>query len=140
LTFFSICLLSSFNRSKQDNKRIPLHRRANSSFIEVAAPIIARLTTHISGDDTPFSSALSLLAESPPAVEEEEDLFDFTKVIKIGKNIKNFSEEAVGSGIRMFSDIASKVKTTVELQEDEKDLSNEEEEDDHENDWMHTYL
>ncbi|KAG1159794.1 hypothetical protein G6F37_004568 [Rhizopus arrhizus] len=128
------------SESKQDNKRIPLHRRANSSFIEVAAPIIARLTTHISGDDAPFSSALSLLAESPPAVEEEGDLFDFTKVIKIGKNIKDFSEEAVGSGIRMFSDIASKVKTTVELQEDERDLSNEEEEDDHENDWMHAYL
>lgn len=96
--------------------------------------------THISGDDTSFSSVLSVLAESPPAVEEEGDLFDFTKVIEIGKNIKNLSEEAVGSGIRMFSDVANKVKTTVDLQEDERDLSNEEDEDDHENDWMHTYL
>lgn len=52
--------------------------------------------------------------------EEEEELFDFTKVIEIGKNMKTFSEGFVGNGIRMFNDVATRMKTSVELQQEEE--------------------
>jgi hypothetical protein len=124
-------------------------RRGSSSFIEAAAPAIARFMTHVTGDEQSFApmSLLSVLAESPPSAEdateeeEEEELFDFSKVVEIGKNMKGFSEELVESSIRMLNDVATRVKTTVEQQQDDDVVSQEEEEEeDHDNDWMHTYL
>lgn len=46
--------------------------------------------------------------------EDEEDLFDFTKVIEIGKNVKSFSEGVVGNGIRMFNDVATRMKHSTD--------------------------
>lgn len=102
--------------------------------------------THVTGDEQSFApmSLLSVLAESPPSaedvIEEEEELFDFSKVVEIGKNMKGFSEELVESSIRMLNDVATRVKTTVEQQQDDDVVNQEEEEEDHDNDWMHTYL
>ncbi|KAG1448694.1 hypothetical protein G6F56_008871 [Rhizopus delemar] len=86
--------------------------------------------THINGDN---DSLLSLLVESPTA---EEDLFDLTKVFELGKDVKNYSEEFLDSGIRLFNDVANKVKNTVELE----NQRNFEEEDIDGNEWMHNYL
>lgn len=101
--------------------------------------------THVTGDEQSFApmSLLSILAESPPSAEdvtEEEELFDFSKVVEIGKNMKGFSEELVENSIRMLNDVATRVKTTVEQQQYDDVVSQEEEEENHDNDWMHTYL
>ncbi|KAI8082517.1 uncharacterized protein B0P05DRAFT_537368 [Gilbertella persicaria] len=77
--------------------------------------------------------------------EEDEELFDFTKVIEIGKNVKTFSKGVVGNSIRMFSDVATQIKTSIE----EEEIKRRQEalatmkQDDHsadENEWMHNYL
>lgn len=52
---------------------------------------------------------------------EDEELFDFTKVIEIGKNMKTFSEGFVGEGIRMFNDVATRMKTELQQQEEEEE-------------------
>jgi hypothetical protein len=89
-------------------------------------------------------------------VEEEEDdeeLFDFTKVIKIGQNVKTFSEGVVGEGLRMFNDVATRMKT--ELQQQEEEILKQQEHQppttlntsastestvNNEDEWMHNYL
>ena len=43
--------------------------------------------------------------------EDEEDLFDFTKMIAMGKNVRHMGEDMVGNGLRMFNDMANRVKT-----------------------------
>ncbi|KAI8644747.1 hypothetical protein BD408DRAFT_412831 [Parasitella parasitica] len=80
--------------------------------------------------------------------QEDEELFDFTKVLEIGKNVKNFGEGVVGNGIRMFNDVATRVKTTV--QEEQKraaqiapqrtESSSTVSSINNENEWMHNYL
>ncbi|ORY99126.1 hypothetical protein BCR43DRAFT_488775 [Syncephalastrum racemosum] len=42
--------------------------------------------------------------------DDEEDLFDFTKVIAMGRNMRNFSEGVMGNGLRMFNDMAERVR------------------------------
>ncbi|KAI9489361.1 hypothetical protein BDB00DRAFT_843465 [Zychaea mexicana] len=42
--------------------------------------------------------------------DEEEDLFDFGKMLAVGKNVRNIGEDMVGNGLRMFNDMASRVK------------------------------
>jgi hypothetical protein len=87
--------------------------------------------------------------------EEEEELFDFTKVIEIGKNMKTFSEGFVGEGIRMFNDVATRMKTELQQQEEEEEGMKQQEEQpptplntsrstgstvNNEDEWMHNYL
>ncbi|CEI88641.1 hypothetical protein RMCBS344292_03022 [Rhizopus microsporus] len=139
-------VINKESNSESNQSGIDFLRRGSSSFIEAAAPAIARFMTHVTGDEQSFApmSLLSVLAESPPSaedvIEEEEELFDFSKVVEIGKNMKGFSEELVESSIRMLNDVATRVKTTVEQQQDDDVVNQEEEEEDHDNDWMHTYL
>ncbi|KAI9360523.1 hypothetical protein BD770DRAFT_441849 [Pilaira anomala] len=88
----------------------PLHRRT-SSLMDVA-PTLARFIHQIgAGPDN-----------STPREGEEEDedeeLFDFTKVIEIGKNVRTFGEGFVGNGIRMFNDVATRIKTSAEEEAD----------------------
>ncbi|KAL7334226.1 hypothetical protein PS15p_203023 [Mucor circinelloides] len=80
--------------------------------------------------------------------EEEEELFDFTKVLEIGKNVKTFGEGFVGNGIRMFNDVATRMKTTVEEEQKRAEqISAQRNEStstasssNNENEWMHNYL
>lgn len=53
--------------------------------------------------------------------EEDEELFDFTKVIEIGKNVRTFGEGFVGNGIRMLNDVATRIKTSAEEAGEEKE-------------------
>ncbi|CEG80605.1 hypothetical protein RMATCC62417_14912 [Rhizopus microsporus] len=136
-------VINKESNSESNQNSIDFLRRGSSSFIEAARPVIARIVTHVTGDEQSFApmSFLSALAESPSSAEdvtEEEELFDFSKVVEIGKNMKGFSEELVESSIRMLNDVATRVKTAVEQQQDDDVVSQEEEEDDHDNDWMHT--
>ncbi|CAO3658170.1 unnamed protein product [Rhizopus microsporus] len=138
-------VINKESNSESNQSGIDFLRRGSSSFIEAAAPAIARFMTHVTGDEQSFApmSLLSILAESPPSAEdvtEEEELFDFSKVVEIGKNMKGFSEELVENSIRMLNDVATRVKTTVEQQQYDDVVSQEEEEENHDNDWMHTYL
>ncbi|KAI8141167.1 hypothetical protein BJV82DRAFT_670796 [Fennellomyces sp. T-0311] len=43
--------------------------------------------------------------------EDEEDLFDFSKMIAMGKNVRHIGEDMVGNGLRMFNDMANRVKS-----------------------------
>jgi hypothetical protein len=129
------------------------------------APTIARFMNQISGNNstedihasnTSFSpSALfSALAGPEPSntsrslqnkpteeqqEDEDEELFDFTKVIEIGKNMKSFSEGVVGNGLRIFNDVATRIKTQAEeeerLRQSQHIDEEEEEENDHSN-WL----
>ncbi|OAD03760.1 hypothetical protein MUCCIDRAFT_81735 [Mucor lusitanicus CBS 277.49] len=83
------------------------------------------------------------------AEEEEEELFDFTKVLEIGKNVKTFGEGFVGNGIRMFNDVATRVKTTVEEEQkraaaqisaQRNESTSTASSSNNENEWMHNYL
>ncbi|KAG2238009.1 hypothetical protein INT48_002572, partial [Thamnidium elegans] len=67
----------------------PLHRRT-SSLMDVA-PTLARFINQIGAGPEPSSSS--------PEDQDDEELFDFTKVIEIGKNVRSFSEGFVGNGI-----------------------------------------
>lgn len=106
-----------------------LHRRA-SSLMDVA-PTLARFMNQISGshseEPTSFSpsSIFSALAGPEPSsrqiapTEDEEELFDFTKVIELGKNMRSFSEGFVGNGIRILNDVATRIQTTAEEEKEE---------------------
>lgn len=111
-----------------------LHRRT-SSLMDVA-PTLARFMNQIS-EDTSFSpsSLFSALAGPEPhssvpnlpedeEQQEEEELFDFTKVIEIGKNMRSFSEGFVGNGMRILNDVATRIKTTAD---EEKELKEDDE-------------
>ncbi|ORZ23316.1 hypothetical protein BCR42DRAFT_447015 [Absidia repens] len=41
---------------------------------------------------------------------DEEDLFDFSKMIAMGKNVRNMSEDLMGNGIRLFNDFSTRMK------------------------------
>ena len=113
------------------------------------APTLARFMNTISGateDDatTTHTTALasSRSTQSLKEADTEEELFDFTKVIEIGKNMKTFSEGFVGNGIRMFNDVATRMKSSAEEEENQRKLAVnaprkvvEEEEEDHAN-WL----
>ncbi|ORE07980.1 hypothetical protein BCV72DRAFT_261739 [Rhizopus microsporus var. microsporus] len=135
-------VINKESNSESNQNGIDFLRRGSSSFIEAAA----RFMTHVTGDEQPFApmSFLSVLAESPPSAEdvteEEEELFDFSKVVEIGKSMKSFSEELVESSIRMLNDVGTRVKTTVEQQQDDDVVSQEEEEDAHDNDWLDIHI
>ncbi|GAN04622.1 hypothetical protein MAM1_0069d04083 [Mucor ambiguus] len=80
--------------------------------------------------------------------DEEEELFDFTKVLEIGKNVKTFGEGFVGNGIRMFNDVATRMKTTVEEEQkraaqispQRNESTSTASSSNNENEWMHNYL
>jgi hypothetical protein len=76
--------------------------------------------------------SITTLREVPN--EEDEELFDFTKVIEIGKNVRTFSEDIVGNGFRMFNDVANRMKSSVEQQDKKSENISAEDE------WMHNYL
>ncbi|KAL9556563.1 hypothetical protein MBANPS3_001823 [Mucor bainieri] len=80
---------------------------------------------------------------------DEEELFDFNKVLEIGKNVKTFGEGFVGNGIRMFNDVATRMKTTVEEEQKRaaqisaqknESTSTASSSSNNENEWMHNYL
>lgn len=79
---------------------------------------------------------------------EEEELFDFNKVLEIGKNVKTFGEGFVGNGIRMFNDVATRMKTTVEEEQkraaqisaQQNESTSTASSSNNENEWMHNYL
>lgn len=51
---------------------------------------------------------------------EEDELFDLNKIVAISKNVRTFSEEVVGNGIRtMFNNISTRIKN-VQLPSDEE--------------------
>lgn len=111
-----------------------LHRRA-SSLMDVA-PTLARFMNQISGSNTEEpasfspSSLFSASAGPEPSssrqmMPADEELFDFTKVIEIGKNMRSFSEGFVGNGIRMLNDVATRIKTSSEEEEEEKETQDE---------------
>ncbi|KAI9244637.1 hypothetical protein EDC94DRAFT_653863 [Helicostylum pulchrum] len=93
----------------------PLHRRT-SSLMDVA-PTLARFINQISAGHEPSSSQ--------EEDQDEEELFDFTKVIEIGKNVRSFSEGFVGNGIRMLNDVATRIKTSSEEEDGEKQTEHE---------------
>ncbi|KAI8086077.1 uncharacterized protein BX664DRAFT_359636 [Halteromyces radiatus] len=41
---------------------------------------------------------------------EDDDLFDFSKVIAMGKNVRSMSEDLMGNGIRLFNDFSTRMK------------------------------
>lgn len=80
--------------------------------------------------------------------DDDEELFDFTKVLEIGKNVKTFGEGFVGNGIRMFNDVATRMKTTVEEEQrraaqisaQKNESTSTASSSNNENEWMHNYL
>ncbi|CEP17462.1 hypothetical protein [Parasitella parasitica] len=84
------------------------------------------------------------IPEEEEADQEDEELFDFAKVLEIGKNVKTFGEGVVGNGIRMFNDVATRVKTTVEEEQKRAvrrtESSSTSSSANNENEWMHNYL
>ncbi|KAI7902745.1 uncharacterized protein BX663DRAFT_510359 [Cokeromyces recurvatus] len=78
--------------------------------------------------------------------EEDKELFDFTKVIEIGKNVRHFSEGFVENGFRIFSDVATRVKTSVDIKEPDYILKQENSSTstissmNNDEAWMHNYL
>ncbi|KAI9254030.1 hypothetical protein BY458DRAFT_558943 [Sporodiniella umbellata] len=115
----------------ESSQNVLFPKKTRGSIVEVAGPMIARFMNHIQVEDSELSEVTEL------TTDEEDDLFDLTKIVKLGKNVRNFSEEFVGSSVRMLSDVANKVKTTVE-QENQRGVH--EEEESNENDWIHNYL
>lgn len=118
------------------------------------APSLARFMNHIGGEPIPTPSAsttftpsslFSAFAGQEQQQEDDEELFDFTKVLEIGKNVKTFSEGVVGNGLRMFNDVATRVKNSVEDQQTssykQKSASTSSTgSSNNENEWMHNYL
>ncbi|KAI7890882.1 uncharacterized protein EV154DRAFT_234592 [Mucor mucedo] len=104
-----------------------LHRRT-SSLMDVA-PTLARFMNQISED---FSALAGPESQRTAVTEEEDDdgeeLFDFTKVIEIGKNMRSFSEGFVGNGIRILNDVATRIKTNTDEDDQEEDVKEENEE------------
>ncbi|KAG0177347.1 hypothetical protein DFQ28_006031 [Apophysomyces sp. BC1034] len=122
---------SSVELPVHSNSKPPIERqhRRSSSLMSVA-----RL---ISGEETfSASSFLAALAgpthqgpssqhhPCPPLPEEDqlveedeeefEDLFDFTKVLEMGKNVRTFTDDVMGSSIRLFKDFRDGVKEANE--------------------------
>jgi hypothetical protein len=97
------------------------------------------LFSALAGPEPSFTHTTSRSVEQDKSTsEEDEELFDFTKVIEIGKNMKTFSEGVVGNGIRMFNDVATRIKTSAEEEErlrNEQAEEEEEEDNDHSN-WL----
>ncbi|KAI8069177.1 hypothetical protein BC940DRAFT_298075 [Gongronella butleri] len=48
---------------------------------------------------------------------DEEEVFDFTKVIAIGKNVRHFGEDVMGNGIRLFNDWSARMKSPNQNQQ-----------------------
>lgn len=53
--------------------------------------------------------------------DEEEDLFDFSKVIAMGKNMRSLGEDVMGSGLRIFNDVANRVRNANKQQPSESE-------------------
>lgn len=52
--------------------------------------------------------------------DDEEDLFDFSKMIAVGKNVRTFGEDVMGSGLRMFNDMANRVRNASRQQQQQQ--------------------
>lgn len=88
-----------------------------SKFNKQASPNTRRqlfpLRRSVSIDDTQNERRLS-------DFYEEDELFDLNKIVAISKNVRTFSEEVVGNGIRtMFNNISTRIKN-VQLPSDEE--------------------
>ncbi|CAO3591081.1 unnamed protein product [Absidia cylindrospora] len=55
---------------------------------------------------------------------DEEDLFDFSKMIAMGKNVRNMSEDLMGNGIRLFNDFSTRMKNANANRTTAQDSSN----------------
>lgn len=88
----------------------------SSLFSALAGPDPNASTTHKSTQPIRGQQQQQQQNEEDEEEEEDdnEDLFDFTKVIEIGKNVKSFSEGVVGNGIRMFNDVATRMKHSAD--------------------------
>ncbi|KAI8888749.1 hypothetical protein K501DRAFT_329628 [Backusella circina FSU 941] len=114
---------TSFNANNSQNNRT---FSPSSLFSSFAGPMPE------SSSNLKRKESITTLKEVPN--EEDEELFDFTKVIEIGKNVRSFSEDIVGNGFRMFNDVANRMKTSVEQQDKKNENISAEDE------WMHNYL
>ncbi|KAI8875303.1 hypothetical protein K501DRAFT_337784 [Backusella circina FSU 941] len=44
--------------------------------------------------------------------DEEEEPFDFSKVVAMGKNVRTFGGEVMGNGLRLFNNLSTRIKNT----------------------------
>ncbi|CEJ02211.1 hypothetical protein RMCBS344292_16223 [Rhizopus microsporus] len=105
-----------YNTSDQ-RQRPPPWDTFISKFNKQASPNTRRqlfpLRRSVSIDDTQNERRLSNFYE-------EDELFDLNKIVAISKNVRTFSEEVVGNGIRtMFNNISTRIKN-VQLPSDEE--------------------
>ncbi|RCH84893.1 hypothetical protein CU098_002086, partial [Rhizopus stolonifer] len=161
---------ATINNKDSDVEDIPrtLHRRA-SSILKVGQDIVKmisgvaeeeqeaqdtdhKLSSSVSSTTSSFMTPSSLFSALTGAIPESSFSSSSVstkkrqeEVIEIGKNVKTFSKGVVGNSIRMFSDVATQIKTSIE----EEEIKRRQEalatmkQDDHsadENEWMHTYL
>jgi hypothetical protein len=53
-------------------------------------------------------------SSSPPTKNdydsEEEEIFDFSKVVAMSKNVRTFGEGVMGNGLRMFNNLSTRIK------------------------------
>ncbi|KAI8979898.1 hypothetical protein BDB01DRAFT_247178 [Pilobolus umbonatus] len=61
-------------------------------------------------DSSMFSSSREVSDDENDEENDDDDIFDLSKVVAMSKNVRNFSEEVMGNGIRMFSDLSSRIK------------------------------
>jgi hypothetical protein len=92
----------------------------SSLFSALAGPMPEPSSSKLKSNNTPSTTQDRQARDEEP----EEELFDFTKVIEIGKNMKTFSEGFVGNGIRMFNDVATRVKTELQQEEEKMKAAN----------------
>jgi hypothetical protein len=43
---------------------------------------------------------------------EDEEAFDFSKMVAMGKNVRTFGGEVMGNGIRLFNNLSTRIKNT----------------------------
>ncbi|ORX53262.1 hypothetical protein DM01DRAFT_1336442 [Hesseltinella vesiculosa] len=66
-------------------------------------------------DDQPSgarkSSRASTDSERYTPYDSDEEPFDFSKVIAMGKNVRHFGEDMMGNGLRLFNDWSSRIRS-----------------------------
>ncbi|CAO3586902.1 unnamed protein product [Absidia cylindrospora] len=80
------------------------HPKRSRSTSALASPQTSRLSHGAS------SSSSSLQGVDEQQEMDEDDLFEFSKVIAMGKNVRNISEDLMANGMRLFNDFSTKMK------------------------------
>ncbi|ORZ10893.1 hypothetical protein BCR42DRAFT_108565, partial [Absidia repens] len=77
------------------------HPKRSRSTSALASPQTSRLSHNASS---------SLQGVDEQQEMDDDDLFEFSKVIAMGKNVRNISEDIMANGMRLFNDFSTKMK------------------------------